>query len=91
MLEGIDNELSIGQGVELQWRFHQNSPFGWWYTEVEKLAHVRCGTSACDACDAKELDRYSNGNLAVATLVFPQFVSDSNWYRMKVMFGDGNI
>jgi len=36
VLEGV-NGLTIGQGVELQWRMQKGSPFGWWYGELESL------------------------------------------------------
>ena len=36
VLEGIP-ELKVGQGVELQWKMQQGSPFGWWFGTVESL------------------------------------------------------
>jgi len=87
--KGIDPELSMGHGVELQWKMHIDSPFGWWYAELERLTPLRCGTQTDDACEAERLGRPCTDKLAVATLVFPQFAPNSKWYRMEVMFGDG--
>lgn len=36
VLEGIEG-LTVGQGVELQWKMQQGSPFGWWYGRLEAL------------------------------------------------------
>eukprot|EP00416_Gambierdiscus_australes_P026570 CAMPEP_0171078340 /NCGR_PEP_ID=MMETSP0766_2-20121228/14584_1 /TAXON_ID=439317 /ORGANISM="Gambierdiscus australes, Strain CAWD 149" /LENGTH=404 /DNA_ID=CAMNT_0011535463 /DNA_START=15 /DNA_END=1230 /DNA_ORIENTATION=+ len=39
VLQGIDQRLVPGQGVEIQWKMQQDSPFGWWYADLEDL-HV---------------------------------------------------
>mmetsp|Transcript_18929 Transcript_18929/g.35481 ORF Transcript_18929/g.35481 Transcript_18929/m.35481 type:complete len:452 (+) Transcript_18929:39-1394(+) len=31
-------ELKAGQGIELQWKMQQGSPFGWWFGTVESVA-----------------------------------------------------
>jgi len=36
-ITGIDEGLRIGAGLELQWRMQSDSPFGWWYGELEDL------------------------------------------------------
>jgi hypothetical protein len=36
-IEGIDEGLRIGAGVEIQWKMQSGSPFGWWYGELEDL------------------------------------------------------
>jgi len=36
VLEGIQG-LTVGKGVELQWKMQQRSPFGWWYGQLESL------------------------------------------------------
>jgi len=36
VLEGIES-LTVGEGVELQWKMQRGSPFGWWYGHLESL------------------------------------------------------
>jgi len=36
VLQGIDG-LSVGCGVELQWKMQFGSPFGWWFAHLEAL------------------------------------------------------
>jgi len=36
VLEGIDG-LKVGGAVELQWKMQEQSPFGWWYGQLEEL------------------------------------------------------
>ncbi|CAK8995497.1 F-box protein At2g41170 [Durusdinium trenchii] len=43
--EGIPN-LQPGQGVELQWKMQQGSPFGWWFGTVEALERDAGGSRA---------------------------------------------
>jgi hypothetical protein len=33
--------LVVGRGVELQWKMQENSPFGWWYGDLEALRRDR--------------------------------------------------
>lgn len=39
VLKGIDG-LSVGQGVELQWKMQYCSPFGWWYGCLNELRPI---------------------------------------------------
>jgi len=39
-------ELSVGQGVELQWKMQLGSPFGWWYGHLEQLRRDPSGKLA---------------------------------------------
>jgi len=72
-ITGIDEGLRIGAGLELQWKMQPDSPFGWWYGELE------------------DLERQPGASVAKATIVFKQFPPHSRWYRMQVVFGDGEI
>lgn len=73
VLEGTEG-LVEGEGVELQWRMQQRSPFGWWYGHLESLR------------------RHGDGRLlAVATITFRHFPSNSAWYRLDVVFGDSEM
>lgn len=38
VLEGTQG-LKIGGAVELQWKMQEQSPFGWWYGQLEQLQH----------------------------------------------------
>lgn len=44
-LSGLDS-LVPGQGVELQWKMQEGSPFGWWYGLLETLACDPDGSKA---------------------------------------------
>ena len=35
--------MKAGQGVELQWKMQQGSPFGWWFGIVESLERDKAG------------------------------------------------
>jgi len=45
VLEGIP-KVTVGQGVELQWKMQQGSPFGWWFGTVESLERDSGGSKA---------------------------------------------
>lgn len=47
VLEGV-GELVPGQGVELQWKMQEGSPFGWWYGHLESIRFEKDGlATAC--------------------------------------------
>jgi len=45
VLEGVP-DLKIGQGLELQWKMQQGSPFGWWFGTVESVERDAGGARA---------------------------------------------
>jgi len=45
VLEGTTG-LKIGGAVELQWKMQDQSPFGWWYGQLEELQHHSDGKLA---------------------------------------------
>jgi len=45
VMEGTHG-LVVGQGVELQWKMQEASPFGWWYADLEELVLDRA-TGQC--------------------------------------------
>ncbi|CAJ1398105.1 unnamed protein product [Effrenium voratum] len=42
VLAGVP-DVKAGQGVELQWKMQQGSPFGWWFGIVESLERDKAG------------------------------------------------
>lgn len=45
VLEGVDG-LKVGGAVELQWKMQEQSPFGWWYGQLEELQREKDGKLA---------------------------------------------
>jgi len=45
VLEGIA-DFRVGQGIELQWKMQQGSPFGWWYGTLGQLDRDANGVTA---------------------------------------------
>ena len=39
-------DLKVGQGLELQWKMQQGSPFGWWFGIVESVVRDPNSTKA---------------------------------------------
>jgi len=59
ILTGIDENLKIGQGVELQWKMQLGSPFGWWYGTLEDLQHHSDGKTATATMVFSHFPRHS--------------------------------
>jgi len=42
VLQGVEG-LEVGDGVELQWKMHEGSPFSWWYGQLDALSRTSDG------------------------------------------------
>jgi hypothetical protein len=58
VLEGTEG-LVVGRGVELQWKMQENSPFGWWYGDLEALHYERDGKLATATLTFRHFPRTS--------------------------------
>jgi len=58
VLRGVQG-LVLGGGVEVQWKMQENSPFGWWYGDLEHLQLQPDGTTAIASVTFRHFPRNS--------------------------------
>mmetsp|Transcript_120277 Transcript_120277/g.208781 ORF Transcript_120277/g.208781 Transcript_120277/m.208781 type:complete len:434 (-) Transcript_120277:68-1369(-) len=58
VLEGIQ-DLQVGRPVELQWKLNEQSPFGWWYGNLESLRRDDDGRRATATLTFRHFPRCS--------------------------------
>merc|ERR1712070_1306919 len=59
VLVGI-GDFKLGQGIELQWKMQQGSPFGWWYGVLEQLDYDADGDTAVATITFRHFPEHSS-------------------------------